>query len=143
MLLFRRFGRNPLFSGGMILLALSPYWHFRHELYEAPFWLALAVVLLVLERRDSVAEVAALSIVVCMHQWGVLFLPFILLFLMRSRSRAYGLAVAGCALAVGALVVAAASAGDLAAFWQHTVAYYATTLTSWVQQGASRGRAST
>ncbi|HLE61031.1 MAG TPA: hypothetical protein VI700_05800, partial [Thermoanaerobaculaceae bacterium] len=135
-LLFRRFGRNPLFSGGVILLALSPYWHFRHELYEAPFWVALAVVLLALERRDSVAEVAALSIVVCMHQWGVLFLPFILLFLMRSRSRAYGLAVAGFALAVGALVVAVASAGDLAAFWQQTVAYYATTLTSWVQQGA-------
>ena len=135
-LLFRRFGRNPLFSGGVILLALSPYWHFRHELYEAPFWVALAVVLLALERRDSVAGVAALSIAVCMHQWGVLFLPFILLFLMRSRSRAYGLAVAGFALAVGALVVAVASAGDLAAFWQQTVAYYATTLTSWVQQGA-------
>jgi hypothetical protein len=135
-LLYRRFGGSPLFPSGMILLALSPYWHFRHELYEAPFWVALAVLLLALERRDSVAEVAALSIVVCMHQWGVLFLPFVLLFLMRSRSRAHGLAVAGCAFAVGALVVAVASGGDFAAFWQQTVAYYATTLASWARQGA-------
>jgi len=135
-LVFRRFGRNPLFSIGMILLALSPYWHFRHELYEAPFWVALAVLLLALETRNSVAEVAALSIVVCMHQWGVLFLPFILLFLMRSRSLAHGLVVAGSALAVGALVVTVACGGDLAAFWQQTVAYYATTLASWAQQGA-------
>jgi hypothetical protein len=135
-LLYRRFGRSPLFPVGMILLALSPYWHFRHELYEAPFWVALAVFLLALERRDSVAEVAALSIVVCMHQWGVLFLPFVLLFLVRSHSRAHGLAVAGSALAVGALVVAVASGGDLAAFWQQAVAYYTATLASWAQQGA-------
>ena len=135
-LLFRRFGRNPLFLGGAILLALSPYWHFRHELYEAPFWVALAVVLLALERRHSVAEVAALSVLVCMHQWGLLVLPFVLLFLVRARPWVYGLGVAASALGVGALVVAVASAGDLAAFWQHTVAYYAATLTSWAQQDA-------
>jgi hypothetical protein len=133
-LLYRRFGRSPLFASGAILLALSPYWHFRHELYEAPFWVALAVLLLALERRDSVAEVAALSIVVCMHQWGVLFLPFVSLFLVRLRSR--GLAVTASALAVGALIVAVASGGDLAAFWQQTVTYYTTTLASWAQQGA-------
>jgi hypothetical protein len=135
-LLFRRFRPNPLFSTGVILLALSPYWHFRHDLYEAPFWVALAVALLALERRDSVAEVAALSVVVCMHQWGLLFLPFIVLFVMRSRSRLHAVAVAASALGVGALVVAVASAGDLGAFWQHTVAYYAATLTSWAQQDA-------
>jgi hypothetical protein len=135
-LVYRRFGSNPLFSGGVILFALSPYWHFRHELYEAPFWVGLAVLLLALERRDSVAEVAALSIVVCMHQWGILFVPFVLLFLARSRSRAHGLVVAGSALAVGALVVTVASGADLAAFWQQTVTYYATTLASWAQQGA-------
>jgi hypothetical protein len=135
-LLFQRFRPNPLFSTGVILLALSPYWHFRHELYETPFWVALAVLLLVLERRNSVAEIAALSIVVCMHQWGVLFLPFIVLFLMRSRSRLHAVAVAVSALGVGALVVAAASGGDLAAFWRHTVAYYGATLASWAQQDA-------
>lgn len=135
-LLFRRFGRNPLFSTGMILLALSPYWHFRHELYEAPFWVALAVLLLAIERRDSVAEVVALSIAVCMHQWGLLFLPFVVLLLVRSRSWRHGLAVAGSALAVGALVVAVASRGDLPSFWQQTVAYYEATLASWAQQGA-------
>jgi hypothetical protein len=135
-LLFRRFGRNLLFAPGMILLALSPYWHFRHELYEAPFWVALAVLLLTLEHRNSLAEIAALSIVVCMHQWGVLFLPFIVLFLTRSRSRLYAVAVAGSALGVGALVVAVASGGNLAAFWQHTVAYYGATLAAWAQQGA-------
>jgi hypothetical protein len=142
-LLFRRFGRSPLFAPGMILLALSPYWHFRHELYETPFWVALAVLLLVLERRNSVAEIAALSIVVCMHQWGVLFLPFIVLFLMRSRSRLHAVAVAVSALGVGALVVAAASGGDLAAFWRHTVAYYGATLATWAQQDAFPRRAST
>ena len=120
----------------MILLALSPYWHFRHELYEAPFWVALAVVLLALERRDSVAEVAALSIVVCMHQWGLLFLPFIVLFVVRSRSRLHAIAMATSALAVGALVVGVASRGDLPSFWQHTVAYYGATLTSWAQHDA-------
>jgi hypothetical protein len=135
-LLFRRFGRNPLFSLGVILLALSPYWHFRHELYEAPFWVALAALLLVLERRETVAEVVALSILVCMHQWGLLFLPFVLLFLIRSRSWRNGLGVAGSALAVGALVVGVACRGDLTSFWQQTVVYYAATLTSWVQQDA-------
>lgn len=135
LLLFRRFGRNPLFLPGVILLALSPYWHFRHELYEAPFWVALAVVLLVLARGESVAEVVALSVLVCMHQWGVLFLPFVLLFLIRSRSWRHGLCVAGLALAVGALVVGVASRGDLASFWQQTVAYYGATLSSWAHQG--------
>ena len=135
-LLFRRFGRSPLFSTGVILLALSPYWHFRHELYEAPFWVALAVVLLALERRDSLVEVAALSIVVCMHQWGLLFLPFIALLLARSRSWRFALGVAASALAAGALVVALASEGNLAAFWQHTVAYYGATLAAWAQQDA-------
>jgi hypothetical protein len=134
-LLFRRFGRNPLFSTGMILLALSPYWHFRHELYEAPFWVALAVLLLAIERRDSGAEVVALSIVVCMHQWGLLFLPLIVLVLIRTRSWRHGVAVAGLALAVGALVVVVASRGDLSSFWQQTIAYYGATLASWVQQG--------
>jgi hypothetical protein len=134
-LLLRRFGRNPLFPGGMILLALSPYWHFRHELYEAPFWVALVVLLLALERRNSAAEVVALSIVVCMHQWGVLFVPFVVLFLARSRSRRHAVAVAGSALVAGALVVIVACGGDLAAFWRHTVAYYGATLASWAQQG--------
>jgi hypothetical protein len=135
-LLFRRFRRSSLFLPGVILLALSPYWHFRHELYEAPFWVALAMALLVLERRDAVAEVATLSILVCMHQWGVLFLPFILLYLIRTRSLRHGLAVTGSALGVGALVVTVASRGDFASFWHQTVAYYGATLASWVQQGA-------
>jgi hypothetical protein len=134
-LLFRRFGRNPLFLTGLILLALSPYWHFRHELYEAPFWVALVVLLLAIERRDRAVEIVTLSVLVCMHQWSVLFLPFIVLLWARSRSWRYGLATAGSALAVGALVVGVASRGDFASFWQHTVAYYSAALTLWVEQG--------
>jgi hypothetical protein len=136
LVVWRRFRGNPLFSAGLILLALSPYWHFRHELYEAPFWLVLTALLLVLERRSPPAEVAALAVVVCMHQWGVLFLPFVALFLARSRSRAYGLASAGVALGVGALLVAVVSRGDPAAFWQQTMTSYGSTLASWARHAS-------
>ncbi|MBZ5587535.1 MAG: hypothetical protein LAO05_03160 [Acidobacteriia bacterium] len=135
LVVWRRFRTNPLLPSGLILLALSPYWHFRHELYEAPFWVALTALLLVLERRSPPAEVAALALVVCMHQWGVLFLAFVALFLARSRSRAYALALAGVALGVGTLVVVVASQGDVGAFWQQTMTSYAGTLASWARHG--------
>jgi hypothetical protein len=136
LMVWRRFRGNPLFPTGLILLALSPYWHFRHELYEAPFWVVLTALLLAMEKRSPPAELAALAVVVCMHQWGVLFLPFVALFLARSRSRAYGLALAGSALAVGALTVVVASRGDPAAFWQQTMTSYAGTLATWARHGS-------
>jgi len=132
----RRFRGNPLLPAGLILLALSPYWHFRHELYEAPFWVVLTALILAMERRAPVAEAAALAILVCMHQWGVLFLPFVALYLSRSRSRAYGLALAGVALGVGSLAVVAVTHGDPAAFWRQTMASYGGTLVLWTRQAS-------
>ena len=136
LVVWRRFRSNPLFPAGLIVLALSPYWHFRHELYEAPFWLVLTALLVAMERRSPAAEVAALAVVVCMHQWGVLFLPFVALFMARSRSRAYALALTGIALGVGTLAVVVASHGDVAAFWQQTMTSYGGTLASWARHAS-------
>ncbi len=136
LLVWRRFRNNPLFPVGLVLLALSPYWHFRHELYEAPFWVVLTVLLLAMERRARPAEVAAFAVVVATHQWGVLFLPFVALYLARNRSRAYGVSTAAVALGVGALVVLAVSRGDPAAFWGETMSSYASTIALWTR-GAS------
>ncbi len=136
LVVWRRFRGNPLFSAGLILLALSPYWHFRHELYEAPFWLVLTALLLAMERRSPPAEVAALAVVVCMHQWGVLFLPFLALYLARSRTRAYAAAASAAALGTGALAALAVSHGDVAAFWRQTTASYGPTIELWTRGSA-------
>jgi hypothetical protein len=120
-----RWRDRPLFLPGCALLAFLPYWHVRHELYEAPFWVVLLLaVLAVDEDWPATVQAVLLGLLLCFHQWGLLLGPFLLVYAARKRSpaRAAAVGAAGGVLALG--VVGLASRGDLSGFVAATFGTY-------------------
>ena len=62
----------------LICFMMFPYWHYRHELYETPFWLVLLLTLFAFDKGHKLSFSLGLSILCITHQWGILFAPFLL-----------------------------------------------------------------
>ncbi len=133
LLVYRRWGARPLFLPGFALLAFFPYWHYRHELYEAPFWVALLLlVIAVADDAHFALRALLLGIVVCFHQWGVLLAPLVLVYAMRKTSVVEAASLAVIASVLGLSVVHLFCRGAWEAFTFHTFRYYSDMLAGFV-----------
>ena len=63
----------------VICFMMFPYWHFRHELYESPFWLILFMTLLAFDNGHKIWFSLGLASLTATHQWGLLFVPLMLI----------------------------------------------------------------
>ena len=103
---------------------LLPYWHYRHELYEAPFWFLLFLTLLALERGRLWMVALGLGTMMGTHQWGWLFAPLLLAGLSRSRGwKAAGWCAAG-ALACGGVLLGMGIGSHVSEFQEHVFGTY-------------------
>jgi hypothetical protein len=62
----------------------NPYLAFRHDTYEAPFWMIILLVLMTLETNSPILNGVLVGILFCTHQWGWVAFPF--LFWHRTRT---------------------------------------------------------
>jgi hypothetical protein len=102
-----------------------PYWHFRHDLYETPFWFLLLITLLALHRGHLWGFTFALGGMIGTHQWGWLFAPFLLISLFR-RIKGRKLAVLSCinAIAFGGVILAIGVRSYYSEFYDLVFGYY-------------------
>ena len=63
----------------IICFMMFPYWHFRHELYESPFWLIMILTLFAFDKGYNVLFSLGLASLAITHQWGLLFVPLMLI----------------------------------------------------------------
>jgi hypothetical protein len=101
-----------------------PYWHYRHELYETPFWFLLLITLLALHRGHIWGFTFALGEMIGTHQWGWLFAPFLLISLSRIKGRKP--AVLSCigVIALGGVILAIGVRSYYSEFYDHVFRYY-------------------
>ncbi|MBI3291866.1 MAG: transposase [Elusimicrobia bacterium] len=103
---------------------LLPYWHYRHELYETPFWSLLLVTLFALARGRGWGFTLGVGAMVGTHQWGWLFAPFLLLSWCRMKGwKAMGWSGLG-ALVVGGLILAVGIRSHVREFYEHVFGFY-------------------
>jgi hypothetical protein len=119
-----KYGKDPWFIPGLTLLAFSPYWHYRHELYEIPFWVILFAVIMNCDKKRYLIHPIAFAVLISFHQWGVLFFPFIMIYLGRRTSWGYASLVAVVSSFLSVLIVAFFCKFDFSAFLLHTFKYY-------------------
>jgi hypothetical protein len=120
-----RWGRHPLFIPGCALLLFFPYWHLRHDLYEAPFWVLLVLVILAIDRPVRLAlQIPLLAGLVSFHQWGVLLAPYLLVYAARRSSPAQSALLGLTSILLAFLAVWCFSRGDLASFLASTIGSY-------------------
>ena len=119
-----KYGKHPWFIPGLVLLAFSPYWHYRHELYEIPFWVVLFAVILISDKKRFFLHLIAFTVLITFHQWGVLFFPFIAIYLIRRTSLKYVVSVAAISFALSVLILAVFCRLDFSAFFLNAFKYY-------------------
>ena len=69
----------------LICFMLLPYWHYRHELYEPPFWLILLLTFIAFDRGHTLGFALGLGTMGLTHHWGVLFGPFLFMGFFRKK----------------------------------------------------------
>ncbi len=113
----------------VILFLLMPYWHYRHELYEPPFWFVLSLCFAAWQSRRFVALGLALGLLAATHQWGWIFAPYFVV----SEFRRNGFSKAGLirtgatgvlAAASGALLLVIGIRGQFGSFKEHVFGFY-------------------
>ena len=122
----RRLGPEALWRvlTAFLPFLVFPYWHLRHELYEAPFWLLLFATLLSWRSAQVPTFALSLGLMAGTHQWGWLFAPLLVLGFWRAHGfRRALLAGAGAAL-VGGAFLAAFVLPARHAFAEHVFGYF-------------------
>ncbi|KMP11209.1 hypothetical protein UR09_04020 [Candidatus Nitromaritima sp. SCGC AAA799-A02] len=108
----------------IVCFMMFPYWHYRHELYESPFWFLLLLTLLAFDKGHTVGFVLGLTGILVTHHWGLLFAPFLLTAYFRKK----GLQIAILCLLSVALacftLFAVFLKGNFGDFYQHTFGTY-------------------
>ena len=107
-----------------LALAYLPYWHLRHELYEAPFWVVLLLSLYLLKTGRLGWAGGGLGFLAAMHQWAWVLAPFLGLYLLRREGLKRTLLVATGASAAGYGVLAFGVQGNWEAWQHHIFGYY-------------------
>ncbi len=77
--------RSKFLSVMVGIFILFPYWHLRHELYEAPFLLVLLATFLALSAKRITLFSICVGLLISTHQWGVLFAPFLVIYLIHEH----------------------------------------------------------
>lgn len=110
----------------LICFMMLPYWHYRHELYESPFWLVLLLTLLAFDRGSVVGVSLGLAGMLITHHWGVLFAPYLLIgFLKRKNVKAASVCfLTGVSLAMVAVFMLLK--GNVGVFFSHAFGNYGT-----------------
>lgn len=110
----------------LVCFMMFPYWHYRHELYESPFWLALLLTLLAFDRGSVVGVSFGLAGMLITHHWGILFGPYLLIgfFKKKNVKAASACFLAGVFFAMA--VVFTLLKGDLRPFFLHAFGTYGT-----------------
>lgn len=135
-LVYKQLGKSRFFLPVSAMLAFFPYWHYRHELYEIPFWIILLVTIFTLDTKKLLLHFILFPVLITFHQWGILFLPFLLIYLAYRRSFLYAFFVAVNSLAIAAIIVGYFCKGNFAAFYEQTFQYYSTVLIGFVQNNS-------
>jgi hypothetical protein len=108
----------------LICFMLFPYWHYRHELYEAPFWLILLLTLFAFDKAHQLWFALGLATLCITHQWGILLAPFLLLGFFKKKGLGPALL---CVLPVAfafLVVYIMILKGNFNDFYTHTFGYY-------------------
>lgn len=123
-MVYKKWGESSYFIPGLALLLFFPYWHYRHELYETPFWVILLATVLSLEKKQPFLHFILFAVLFSFHQWGILFAPFFFIYLMRSTSFAYTFKIFVSASILSLLFVSIACRGQFSSFLEHVFYYY-------------------
>ena len=103
---------------------LLPYWHYRHELYETPFWLLLLATLLALDHAPALVVALGTGLLAATHQWGWLFAPYLVVAVLKRKGWRQAGAVAGAAGLVALVVVELTVHGSPKAFFENVLGTY-------------------
>ncbi|MGH7772837.1 MAG: hypothetical protein ACREQA_11465, partial [Candidatus Binatia bacterium] len=106
------------------VFVLLPYWHYRHELYEIPFWVALFATLYALHRGAVTAFTIGLGLLIATHQWGCLFWPFFLVFVMRKQGWKPAIYSGLGSIILGSAVFFIVTGVNFLDFYEHTFSTY-------------------
>lgn len=108
----------------VLLLFMLPYWHYRHELYEAPFWLILIINLLCLYWKKPAWFGITLGLMAGMHQWGILFFPFLLIAYVKRFGKKNIFMSLICSSAVFGIIFLFFVLPNFALFMQNVFGFY-------------------
>lgn len=103
---------------------LLPYWHFRHELYEMPFWFVLLFSLFFLQKGRIFVFAMSLGLLMATHQWGILFAPFMLVVLAHQRGWKTAALTCAVSLAVAGAIFFAVVGFHFREFYENIVVTY-------------------
>lgn len=103
---------------------LLPYFHYRHELYETPFWFFTLVTLIALYKKHFIGFTLGLIGMMVMHQWGWLFAPFILIGFSLNCGLKKTLGSLSLALLLSGIIISLVIKFHYREFYEQTLQYY-------------------
>jgi hypothetical protein len=126
--LLRKIEFQRIYESGVIIgiccFIFLPYWHFRHELYEVPFWLYLTITFILLNKDRFLLALIFLGILFGTHQWGWLFLPYFLIYMYHKWGWKKTLSGMPVIIITGILLLMICIQTDFADFYQHIFGTY-------------------
>ena len=96
---------RPLVGLLVGIFLLCPYFQYRHDLYEIPEWLALALVMVCLQRRKPLLAGLVFGLALALSPFNWVLFPFFLLYLYRAYNLKIAALAFGLTLLAGFLVV--------------------------------------
>ncbi|OGS21270.1 MAG: hypothetical protein A2252_08370 [Elusimicrobia bacterium RIFOXYA2_FULL_39_19] len=108
----------------LIAFFLLPYWHFRHELYEAPFWMLLTVVIFALYRNFFWMSAIVLGLLISMHQWGILFAPYLAIYQYKTTNLKKTILMIFVSSIIAITVFLLIPGFNVKDFFEHTIVFY-------------------
>ena len=121
-------GRQTTIILSILFFAFLPYWHYRHELYEIPFWFLTFLTLLFLNRKAFWPAFLLTGLMIGTHQWGWLFAPFILIHIFLHNVLKHSLLGGMIAVLLGWAIIMMGSGLHWHEFYQHIFGTYEITL---------------
>lgn len=103
---------------------LLPYWHYRHEIYESPFWLIILFAFLAFDRNHALGFGVCLGCMLFTHQWGLLFIPYMLIAFYRKNGLKSAAKSIFIAITLPILSFFLFLEGNFLDFYQHTIGTY-------------------
>jgi hypothetical protein len=109
----------PIQSIALVLIVLfwtNPYLAFRHEIYDAPFWLFILLTMITLKPSHFLINGVLVGILASMHQWAWAAAPFFFAYQFRSLSLKKIFLWSSCFLITWSLIMGPFLLNDLDGF---------------------------
>lgn len=97
--------QRPLVGFLVSIFLLCPYFQYRHDLYEIPEWLVLALVMVCLQRRHPLLAGLVFGAALALSPFNWVIFPFFLLYLYRAYSLKFAALAFGLSVLVGLVFV--------------------------------------